>query len=130
MISNKKHELIQLVERDANSLTKKRNYLHITTVKESEIKKEKIDKQLLIFDRLARYCQAVVDKATPSELVRLSDVLHSRAREVQDQTLINAIPSSHVMFSPSNIVDVLTEDELNIVGVIGTGDKTGLIISL
>ena len=130
IISDQKHELIQLIERDAISLTLQLNNLNLKSIKESEINKEEIDKQLLIFDGFARYCQAVVDKATPSELVRLSDMLHSRARELQDMTLVNAFPSSQVKFSPSNIVDVLTKDELNIVGQIGTDvdRKTGLNI--
>ena len=116
IISNKKDELIQRVERDANILIQQLNHFNEQAIKENETNHEEINMQLSMLDGFTRYCQEVVDKATPSEVARLADDLHARARDLQDLSLVNAIPSSQVQFSPSDIVDALADDELNIVG--------------
>ena len=128
MVLNKKDELIQLVEQDANILIQQLNNLNVKGIKKNGTNREDIDKQLLVWSGFARYCQEVIDKATPSEVARLADDLHTRAKELQDMTLIHAIPSSPIEFFPSDIVNSLSEDEHNIVGVIRADqeDRTGL----
>ena len=72
----------------------------------------------MIFESFTKYCQKVIEKATASEVARLAENLHARARELQDMTIINALPSPQIKFTPLDILDALTEDKLNIVGVL------------
>ena len=83
----------------------------------------------MIFESFTRYFQVVIEKATASEVARFADNLRGRARELQDMTLMNALPSPRVTLIPSDIVYALTEDKLNIVGVLTESDcQTGLAI--
>ena len=72
-ITNKKDELIQLFDGDANILIQQLNNLNVKAIKENETKQEESDKQLLMLDGFTRYCQKVMNKATPSEVSRLAD---------------------------------------------------------
>ena len=116
----KKTEIVQLVEIHINILASQLNNLNLKSLNESETNNEEIDTQLSIFQSFTRSCHEVVDKTKSSDICRLADDLHARARELQDMTLIKALPSPHIKFSASNVLDTLKEDQLNIVDVVYT----------
>ena len=131
-IFEKKTEILQTIDRDTNILVSQLNDLNVKSIKKNEINKEEIDKQLLMFETFTRYRQEVVDKAASSDISRLADELHARARELQNMTLVNALPLHQIKFSPSDVVEALNEDKINIVGAICTelDSKAGLHICL
>ena len=131
-IFEKKTEILHIIDTDINILVSKLNDLNVKSIKENEINKEEIGKQMLMFETFTRYCQEVVDKATSSDISRLADELHARARELQNMTLINALPLHQIKFSPSDVVQALNEEKVNIVGAICTelDYKPGLHICL
>ena len=117
----------QLVERETNILVEKLNQEHDKLIKENKMNKDEIDIQLIKYESFKRYCQEVVEKAKPSEIVRLVDVIHARARELQGMTLIRAVPPPQVVFSPTGITKAVTED-VNIAEMIhnALSNQTGL----
>ena len=111
-ISDQIRKLRELVDSHANSLQQELSNFNIKFIKEIEMNKETINRQCVMFECFTKYCQEVIEKATASEVARLADDLHARARELQDMTLTNALPSPQVKFAPLDILDVLNEDKL------------------
>lgn len=130
-IDEKKKDLLEFAESHIKLLHQQLSSLKIKSIKEIEINKEEINIQLFVFESFTRYCQEMVDKATPSDIPRIADEQHSRTRELQDMILVNTFQLPRVKFVPSDIAEELTEDKINIIGIItDTNLQTGVHVFL
>lgn len=125
-ITEYKNELVECVELQTIDLLQQLNNIYTKTVKDIETNAEEINRQQVMFESFTRYCQEVIDKATPSDILRFSDDLHARAKELNNVTLSEASIAYPVKFSPSDILDIVTEENLNIVGAIVGPPSDGL----
>lgn len=70
--------------------------------------------QLVIFESFIRYCKKVIHKATTSDVFRVYDELHVRAKDLYDMTLDNVLAFAKMQSTPSDIVCALAEDTISI----------------
>ena len=128
-ITETNKELTKFIESQTVTLRRRLSAAKEESIKEIETNQEEINRNLLTFESFARYCREVVDKATPQDVSRHSNSLFTRARQLQVGTLYNTLPPPRITFSPSDVVEVLTGEKLNIVGEIVEDNQTGKFAS-
>ena len=108
-----------LIDKHTNSLIEELGSMHLKTVKEIEVTKLEVERQLLMCETLRRYSQEIIDKATPTDMWRVAESVHSRAAELD----ANEIPgldylSANVAFSPECIPHEYLDDTTNLIGTV------------
>ena len=126
-ISGRSKDLHQLVNEHTQNQLHQLNHMKKKFTCQFGINKEQINGELAVLESFVGYCQEVIGRATPADIYRMADDLHARGIELQNIELTNALSSPQIEFFPLDIEDVLTEDKLNIVGVIHQSQcQTGL----
>ena len=71
-------------------------------MKEIKLKKEDINREMLMLESFKIYSQEVQNKATALDICRVESELHARAEHLQDIKLTSVLPSPTIRFSPSD----------------------------
>ena len=96
-------------------------------MKEIELTKEDINREMLMFQSFKRYSQEVKDKATSADICRVAEDLHARAKQLQDMKLTCASSSRIISFLPADVVEELTKYQ-NLVGSVSIEPSEGCTI--
>ena len=117
-IKNRSMKVIRMVQCHTDSLLQELDALKDRHVNELELNNEEMRLQLLTFERFTRYSQALMSKATNSEIARAGDDLTSRGNDLLGENMSVTFISPDVNFLPSDIDAAFITDERNIIGTI------------
>ena len=125
-ISDKIKELIQLVKSHGNRLLEELETIEVDTVKQFGVTEQEISRQMSLLGSFAKCSREIADKATDLDLTCIADDLQKRATELYNTPITCALPSPDIIFSSQDVVETISSEEFNLIGVIATADyQTG-----
>ena len=127
-VNRKYKDLSKLLQSHANYLIRQLENEKGKALKDIELTKENINRELLMIESFKRYSHEEKDKATSADICRVAEDLHTRAKQLQDMKLTCALPSPIISFSPADAVEDLTKYQ-NLVGIVSIGACEGWTIS-
>ena len=117
-ISSRMKELIQLVTSHGNLLLQELQTMKGNAMKQFAISEQEMNRQMLMLRSFVKYSQEIIDKSSAFDVAIVSDDLEKKATELQITSIISALPAPDIIFSSQEVVDAITVQKFNIVGII------------
>ena len=116
-ITKRGEYLKSVIDSQTNSLLKELAIIRDEKLKEIEVAKNEMEREIALMECFRKYCEELRHKANACDVARIADDLHTKAMELQQSVIIqNELIFIIFKFTPTDLQHIFKPDECNFVG--------------